>query len=102
MSQAQSVQITARADGARITVQVKPRSSKSGLAGVKEGALVIALRSPPVESAANRELIEVMADLLGVRKSDVTIATGTGSKKKMVDVRGVTLDHVRACLGAVG
>ncbi len=89
---------SARGDGVRITVHVKPRSSKSGVAGVKDGALVVALRSPPVEGAANEELVEVLAKALGVRRADITIASGASSKKKLIDVRGIAVEAARARL----
>jgi uncharacterized protein len=94
-----TLDIGVRADGVRLTVHVKPRSSKSGITGVKQGALVVALRAPPVEGAANEELVEVLAKALGVRRGDVTLAAGSASKKKLVDVRGLGAAEVRARLG---
>ncbi len=88
-----------RSGGVRLTVRVKPRASKSGVAGVKAGALVVSLRAPPVEGAANDELVEVLAKALGVRRSDVSIASGASSKNKLVDVRGLGPNEVRARLG---
>ncbi len=57
--------------------------------GIHEGALKVKLTSPPVEGKANEELIEFLADLLGVRKSDIKILRGGSSKQKTVEVAGL-------------
>src|SRR5881394_1628438 len=56
-----------------LTVRVIPRSSKPGIAGIRDGALLVRLQSPPVEGAANDELIQVMAETFGGARRDVEI-----------------------------
>lgn len=90
--------IGVRPDGVRVTVQVKPRASRTGVLGVKDGALVIAVAAPPVEGQANDALVRVLAEVLGVPSRSVAIATGQGSKRKMVDVTGLTATALRARL----
>lgn len=79
-------------DGARIAVRVAPRASRTAVLGViGEGAgaaVKIALQSPPVEGRANEALVEFLADLLSVRRSDITIAAGEHGRNKTVVVRG--------------
>ena len=41
----------------QLTVRVIPRASKPGIAGTRDGALLVRLQSPPVEGAANAELM---------------------------------------------
>jgi len=90
-------------DGAiRLALAVKPRSSRSGLLCVKGGALVVALRSPPVDGAANEELIAVLAKSFGVRRAEVVIATGATGRRKLVELRGVSVEAVRARVAALG
>ena len=69
-----------------LAVRVIPRSSKPGIAGVRDGALLIRLQSPPVKGAANSELIKVIAKAFGVRKLDVAIVAGERSKLKRLSV----------------
>lgn len=82
----------------RLDVAVKPRSSRSAVLGVKEGALEVALRAAPAEGAANDELRVLLARALEVRKSDVAIVIGASSRGKVVEVHGVTADEARARL----
>ncbi len=76
-------------DGIVIEVKVEPRSSKKGISGVMDNVLKVKLTAPPVEGEANEQLIEVIADLAGVRKSDIRILRGLSSKRKVVEIRGV-------------
>ena len=48
-------------EGVVITVRVIPRAARSGVAGTRDGALLVRLNAPPVDGAANAELIEVVA-----------------------------------------
>jgi len=75
---------------------VIPRASKSGIAGTRDGALLVRLNSPPVEGAANAELIQVISDALGVPKRSVSIVSGQRSRLKRIVVHGVTMDDVNA------
>jgi uncharacterized protein (TIGR00251 family) len=85
-------------DGVRITVRVVPRSGRSGLAGTRDGAVLVRLNAAPVDGAANAELIELIADALGVPKRAVSIASGLKSRGKIVRVNGVSEDVVRTKL----
>jgi uncharacterized protein (TIGR00251 family) len=79
-----------------LNVRVVPRASKAGIAGTRDGALLVRLNSPPVEGAANAELIDVIATALRVPKRHVTIVAGERSRTKRVRVDGVTADAVNA------
>jgi uncharacterized protein len=88
--------LTPTNEGVLITVRVVPRAARAGLAGVREGALLVRLNAPPVEGAANAELIEVLADAFGVPKRAVSITAGDRSRRKMVLIRGLSTDEVAA------
>jgi len=80
--------VTKTADGLTVNVRVIPRAGKSGLAGTRGDALLVRLQSPPVDGAANEELIAVLAEALGVSKRQVSIISGTRSRHKRVHVAG--------------
>jgi hypothetical protein len=50
--------------------------------------LRVRVAAPPVEGAANEELIRTLARALGVPRSAVEIVSGDRSKSKRVRVRG--------------
>lgn len=84
-----------------IDVRVIPRAGKSGIAGMRGDALLVRLHAAPVDGAANAELIEVLAEALGVPKRAVSIASGERSRQKRVRVEGVTIDFVDSKLRRV-
>jgi uncharacterized protein (TIGR00251 family) len=83
----------------RFDVHVQPRASRSEVVGVKDGALRVRLAAPPVEGAANDALIELLADVLHVAKRDVRIILGSRSRRKVVEVDGVTRKQLDCLLG---
>jgi uncharacterized protein (TIGR00251 family) len=77
-----------------IAVRVIPRASRSGVAGMRGEALLVRLNAPPVDGAANAELIEVLASALGVARRAVTIVSGERGRTKRVRIEGVTPEQV--------
>ncbi len=82
--------ITATAAGVVIDVRVIPRAAKHGIAGSRDGALLVRLKAPPVEGAANAELIEVIAKAARVPRRSVSIVSGERGRTKRVAIAGIT------------
>jgi uncharacterized protein len=80
----------------RFGVHVQPRASRTEIAGVYGTALKVRLHSPPVDGAANEELITFLAKVLGVSKRAVRIVSGQASRGKTVEVEGVSPVSVHA------
>ena len=79
-------------------VRVQPRASRDGIAGVVEGALKVRLCAPPVENQANEALVEFLASVLKTAKSTVRIRSGEQSRRKRVEIFGVTRQQVESLL----
>jgi uncharacterized protein (TIGR00251 family) len=94
--------IAAYRDGVVIDVRVIPRASRAGAAGIRDGALLLRLLAPPVEGAANAEMVDILSDLLGVPRRSVTILSGHHSRRKRVAVAGITADEAARALTARG
>lgn len=71
-------------------VQVAPRSSRSEVVGEHNGSLRVRLSAPPVDGAANEELIHVLAKTFKVSRSAVTIVSGHSGRLKQVSIEGVS------------
>jgi uncharacterized protein (TIGR00251 family) len=77
-------------NGITIEVKVEPRSSRKGISGIMENSIVkVALTSPPVDGAANDQLIDILSDLLKVKRSQIRIIRGLSSKRKVVEISGI-------------
>ena len=90
--------VSERPDGVAIDVRVIPRSARAGIAGMRDGALLVRVNSAPVDNAANAELIEVIAAALGVPKRTVSLVSGQKSRRKTVLVAGSSVTDVETKL----
>jgi uncharacterized protein (TIGR00251 family) len=76
-------------NGIRFSVVLQPRASRNEITGLHDGALKIRLTSPPVEGAANRSCMKVLAKTLGTNVSSVQIVSGLTNRNKVVEVLGM-------------
>jgi uncharacterized protein (TIGR00251 family) len=74
----------------RFSVRVQPRASRSEVVGVYGDALKVRLSSPPVDGAANDELVKFLAHVFAVGRRDVRILAGESSRSKIVEIDGIT------------
>jgi len=79
-------------------VRVRPRASREGLAGLRQGALVVRLTAPPVEGAANTALLRLLGRALGLAPSALELLRGQSGREKLVLARGLDAVSARAAL----
>jgi uncharacterized protein (TIGR00251 family) len=82
-------------------VRVIPRAGRTGIAGTRDGALLVRLGAPPVDGAANAELMELLADALDVPRRALTIVSGERSRSKQVRVAGVSSSELEERLSRI-
>lgn len=85
--------------GVRLLLHVQPRASRTELAGLFGDALKIRIAAPPVDGAANGELVRFLAETLGVPAAAVEILAGETGRRKTVEVRGMTVEAAASRLG---
>jgi len=74
--------------GLTFAVRVVPRASRSELVGEQRGALRVRIAAPPVEGAANKELIKLLSKSFKLPKNAVQIISGLTSRNKIVRIKG--------------
>jgi uncharacterized protein len=84
-----------------LAVKVIPRASKPGIAVAPDGSLKVRLKSPPVEGAANRELVALLAATFGVPRRAITIAAGAHARTKRVQLEGIDERSAAAVLAGL-
>ncbi len=57
--------------------------------------LVVRLTSPPVNGAANKDLLKLLSKKLGIARGKLKIVAGLRSRSKIVEIDGITRDHLR-------
>ncbi len=72
----------------KFKVRVVPRASRSEIVGEHDGALRVRIAAPPVDGAANDELVRLLARAFGVPRGAIEITAGQTSKLKTVRVTG--------------
>jgi uncharacterized protein (TIGR00251 family) len=80
----------------RLTVRVLPRASRNQVVGWREGVLHLRLTAPPVEGAANRACVDLLAEVLGLRRAQVTLVAGERSRDKRLELSGLEEAEARA------
>lgn len=83
-----------------LRVVVHPGAGRSGVVGQHGDALKVRVAAPPVEGRANRAVVELVADVLGVKAAQVGVESGESSRSKRLRVEGVEPDQARRMLTA--
>ena len=81
-----------------LSVYVLPKSSKTEVVGKYGDAIKIKLKSPPVDGAANEELIRFLSKALEIPRRNIEIIKGHTNKRKTVSIAGCDEKTVRARL----
>lgn len=73
------------------TIRVVPRASKSEIVGAMgDGVLKIRVAAPPVDGAANTEIVKLLAKTFDVSRSAIEILSGQTSKTKQIRIPGLS------------
>lgn len=79
-------ELVARGSTCELPVRAQPGASRARVVGVWNGKLKIAVTAPPDKGRANDELCEFVAELLGVRRAAVRLASGERSRDKRLEI----------------
>ena len=71
-----------------LEIRLQPRAKNNSVADVVSGRLRIRVSAAPVDNAANRRMIALLAKELGVAKSRVRLLAGASKRDKRVAVEG--------------
>lgn len=69
-------------------VRVAPRAPRNRIAALTEQYLKVALKAPPVEGRANRELLHFLSRVLEVPEKRLRLRSGKGSRLKTLEIEG--------------
>ena len=96
----EDVRVSPVPGGVLIDVRLRPRASRAGVGGIREGALELRVTAPPVEGEANAAARELLADVLRVPRARVALHGGGKSRRKVFRVEGLDPAAARARIAA--
>lgn len=84
--------------GVILPVLAHAAARQNGILGVREGMLRVAVTAAPEKGKANKAIVVVLSDALGLPKSAIELVAGETSTRKRFLVVGMTDDEMRAAL----
>ena len=71
----------------KIKIYVQPGAKKACYAGLYDGLPKIKITAPPVDGAANNEIIKIFSKLLSIPKNNIEIINGLTSRSKTLEIK---------------
>jgi uncharacterized protein YggU (UPF0235/DUF167 family) len=81
----------------RLSIRVRPGSSRASVGGEHDGALVVRVTERAVDGRATQAALHAVATAIGVHRRSVRLVSGPTSRTKVVEVDGAeqgTLDRL--------
>jgi hypothetical protein len=85
---------------ARLEIRVQPRSSRNEVVVSEERRVRVRVTAPPEGGKANKAVIALLSDALGVAKSDIALVKGHKGRNKTLVIDGLTHLEVQSRLSA--
>ncbi|MFN8589532.1 MAG: DUF167 domain-containing protein [Candidatus Eisenbacteria bacterium] len=86
---------------AQLAVRVQPGARRNALTGrLASGEWKLAVTAPPEDGRANDAVVELLAQLLDLKRRQVTVARGASSRSKTIAVEGLSAADAEARLAA--
>jgi uncharacterized protein (TIGR00251 family) len=89
MTMIPTIDLQATEGGVLLPVHAQPGARKNGVTGVLAGRLKVAVTQAPEKGKANDALVKVLAELLGLKRSQVSLVAGATSHHKKFLVAGI-------------
>jgi uncharacterized protein (TIGR00251 family) len=82
----------------RFEIKAVPNAPKTQVIGWLGEALKVKVHAPALEGKANEELCSFLARSLGLSKRSVRLLQGEASRKKLVEIEGMSREEVISIL----
>ena len=92
------IELTPSKEGVLLHVHAQPGARRNGILGERAGALRVAVTAPPDKGKANAAILEVLAEALRLKPSQVVLVSGETSRRKRILLAGGTQADVAARL----
>lgn len=87
---------------ATLELYVQPGAKKTMFSGLHGGVPKLKVAAPPVDGAANEEVIRFIAESFELPRSAVRVKIGSTSRNKVVECDGITAEDIARTLEKLG
>ncbi len=84
------IEVAEHAEGCVLRVRAQPGARKTAVIGEHGGALKLAVTAPPEDGRANDALVELLRNLLGLKRSEIELISGATSRDKRFLIRHIS------------
>jgi uncharacterized protein len=81
-------------EGVILPVRAQPGARNAGILGEQAGSLKVAVTAPPEDGKANKALLEVLRDVLKLKRSQISLFGGEMSREKKFLISGITREEL--------
>ena len=92
------IAVTETGAGCVLAVLAQARARRNGVVGEHAGALKVAVAAPPEDGKANRALVELLQNVLGVKRSQVELLAGETTRQKRFLIRNLGKQELQSRL----
>jgi uncharacterized protein len=89
------IETVKKGDDLLLTIHVRAGCRREGILGEIDSALKVEVTAPPIEGKANKAVVKLIAESLGLPKTAVKIESGERSKRKRIRVTGATPEDIQ-------
>jgi len=86
VADAEALELTETPRGTRLRLRVRAGGRSDAIVGVHGGALKLTVTAAPERGKANRAVVALLAERLGIPVSEIEIVAGTSSPDKVVQL----------------
>ncbi|QDU22799.1 hypothetical protein ETAA1_47870 [Urbifossiella limnaea] len=83
-----------------MSIRAQPGARKNAVVGEHGGALKVAVTAPPEDGRANAAIVELLRDWIGLKRSEIELATGPTNRNKQVLIRGRSPEELATLLAS--
>jgi uncharacterized protein (TIGR00251 family) len=87
--------------GVILPVRAQAGARRNGILGVRDGMLRVAVTAAPEKGKANRAIVTVLSDALGVPKSAIQLTDGETSPRKRFLIVDASGEQIRGALAGI-
>jgi uncharacterized protein len=86
----------------RLRLRVVPGASRSEVVGRLGDAWKVRVHAPPERGRANDEVVALLAEHLGLHRSEIRVVAGHTTRDKVVELERLSLDEAARRLASAG